>query len=197
MKETGHFFNLNSKTLSHRETLLPEDSDGLAEGRNKIASSYDLLASAKEKRHDFSNILGSKASDIIDRKSGSPLINETYQKNEENLNERMNISKKLEILIDKVSEFNADAEYSKHMITDDLQWIEERRLDIPDSFKSEISAYINSGSTSALRLQRGISGYHGCLWYIVNNRLLVWFFDQNLTVEQTFLEPIQDVGKLN
>lgn len=196
LKDSGHFFPQSAVGLSHRETMLPEEADGLAEGKPEMGSSYEQLASAKERRLDFSTKLTSTINGPHEGQPSSPMINEIDPKPEVNHNENMNISKKLEILIDKVSEFSPTAEYSKNMASDDLQWTEEERLEIPDDFKSEISGYINSDQTTTLRLQRGVSGYHGCLWYIVNNRLLVWFFNKNLTVDHTFFDPIQDVGML-
>lgn len=195
-RDSGYFVPQLAPTVSLRETMLPDEYDGLTDTKAKCQATYDSLAFPKQRRHDFSAVLTQTPANDSGVNHSSSMQNEIDEKQEENQNAKMNITDKMKALLLRVSDFNSANEYSKHMAIDDVQWTEEQRLDIPDSFKLEIGSYINSAAATSIRLERGISGHHGCLWYIVNNRLLIWFFEANKTAEYTFETPIQAVGSL-
>jgi hypothetical protein len=194
-KDSGNFFPATAVPISARDTMLPDDVESLRETRSRIQANFEPMSPSKTRRHEFSQFLNHSTSEELEPRRSSPIRNEIDEKIEENPTSKMNVSKKLELLIERVSEFTSAHEYSKLMAIDDIQWTQEAQMDIPDLFKAEINNYINSGASTALRLQRKVSGYHGCLWYIINNRLLIWFFETNRTLECTFSHPIQDVGR--
>ena len=182
-----------SKGLSTRDTTLPEDFEIFGGVRSKSQMSSDFLNQSKSKRPDFSELSTQPRFADTGSRADEPMLTELQTQSEENLVTGMSVTKKIGLVMEKSADFSVEKEYSRNTIVDEIQWNLDSQKDIPDSFKQEINAYKMSGEKS-LRLQRKLSGYHGVLAYILNNRLLVWFYEDNRTLAHEFNEPIQDIG---
>lgn len=185
-----------SQAISTRDTTAPEDLEIMGTYRLKENIPAHTATEAARKRQDSSLFTAQTQPTEGQNYLPSEIVNEIPQIGPEMRNVNMNITKKIGHLIERASNFSFEKEYSKQLVTDEVQWKLEVQKDIPDSFKQQINAYKACGD-SALRLQRKVSGYHGVLCYILKNRLLVWFVSEDYTIEYDFTEPIQDVGNYN
>lgn len=185
-----------SQGLSTRDTSMPQDFEMMGSNRPKDNMSAQMLGDSKPKRPDGSVFTSQTRPEEVQISGASEIINELPPPVLENRNANLNVTRKVSYLMDKVSEFSYEKEFSKEISVDNLQWKLETQKDIPDSFKQQISAYKVSGEPS-LRLERKVSGQHGVLAYILKNRLLIWFFLEDMTIEYNFNEPIQEIGKFS
>lgn len=185
-----------SKGMSTRDTTQIEDFEGFGGYRQKSQMHSEYLTQSNSKRPDLGLFSTQARSSDTGSRMPEAMMTEVQDKTDENLVNAMNVTKKIGLVIEKSAEFSIQNEYSQNTSVDDIQWTLDHQIDIPDMFKQEINAYKMSGEKS-LRLERRVFGYHGVLAYILKNKLLAWFYEDNRTLVHEFEEPIQSIGKPN
>ena len=166
----------NLANFSQRETMLPEDSEVFPRSPQRTGPKIKRTPDNLEERL-YSPVLSTHNG------FGGP---------QQDTLEEENPMKQTSLLWDSLGEYSSTEEDSNRLTNDTVQWKLSEEIDLPDNFKREINLYKRSGE-SYLRLARKINGSVGCLYYVLKNRLLMWFFEEGRQFSCDFDETINEV----
>ena len=190
MDHSGFSRDWKQGSLFSDRTTLPTEASGQVGWRDSIQTRAGV-----SERGNFQGPIDDNLHQPFSRGLNSLSSPDLVAPEEDDVNyHRVPVSKHIDSLALKFSQYSGSDEDSKSLVSDKVQWHLDYELEIPVSIKQRVLQY-KQNSNGPVRLERRLNGTEGVLYYIMGQSLLMWLYRENVTLAHDFDEDIQSVRR--